>query len=233
MKLLLISNSTNAGEEYLRYPLPEIGRFLQGVREIVFVPYAAVTFSYAEYERRVQARFAELGIRVRSVHRAGDPAALVRRAEAICVGGGNTFALARKMQQQGLMQAILRRIRAGVPYVGWSAGSNVCCPTISTTNDMPIVQPESFRAIGAVKFQINPHYLDANPAGHAGETREQRIREYIEANPRRWVAGLREGCMLRYDDGRLELIGVRPMRMFRKGVEPFEVEPGGDLSFLL
>ena len=99
MKLLLISNSTNAGEEYLRYPLPEIGRFLQGVREIVFVPYAAVTFSYAEYERRVQARFAELGIRVRSVHRAGDPAALVRRAEAICVGGGNTFALARKMQQ--------------------------------------------------------------------------------------------------------------------------------------
>ena len=151
MKLLLISNSTNAGEEYLRYPLPEIGRFLQGVREIVFVPYAAVTFSYAEYERRVQARFAELGIRVRSVHRAGDPAALVRRAEAICVGGGNTFALARKMQQQGLMQAILRRIRAGVPYVGWSAGSNVCCPTISTTNDMPIVQPESFRAIGAVK----------------------------------------------------------------------------------
>ena len=233
MKLLLISNSTNAGEEYLRYPLPEIGRFLQGVREIVFVPYAAVTFSYAEYERRVQARFAELGIRVRSVHRAGDPAALVRRAEAICVGGGNTFALARKMQQQGLMQAILRRIRAGVPYVGWSAGSNVCCPTISTTNDMPIVQPESFRAIGAVKFQINPHYLDANPAGHAGETREQRIREYIEANPRRWVAGLREGCMLRYDDGRLELIGGQPMRMFRKGVEPFEVEPGGDLSFLL
>ncbi len=233
MKLLLISNSTNAGEEYLRYPLPEIGRFLPGVREIVFVPYAAVTFSYAEYERRVQARFAELGIRVRSVHRAGDPAALVRRAEAICVGGGNTFALARKMQQQGLMQAILRRIRAGVPYVGWSAGSNVCCPTISTTNDMPIVQPESFRAIGAVKFQINPHYLDANPAGHAGETREQRIREYIEANPRRWVAGLREGCMLRYDGGRLELIGGRPMRMFRKGVEPFEVEPGGDLSFLL
>ena len=233
MKLLLISNSTNAGEEYLRYPLPEIGRFLQGVREIVFVPYAAVTFSYAEYERRVQARFAELGIRVRSVHRAGDPAALVRRAEAICVGGGNTFALARKMQQQGLMQAILRRIRAGVPYVGWSAGSNVCCPTISTTNDMPIVQPESFRAIGAVKFKINPRYLDANPAGHAGETREQRIREYIEANPRRWVAGLREGCMLRYDGGRLELIGGRPMRMFRKGVEPFEVEPGGDLSFLL
>ena len=124
MKLLLISNSTNAGEEYLRYPLPEIGRFLQGVREIVFVPYAAVTFSYAEYERRVQARFAELGIRVRSVHRAGDPAALVRRAEAICVGGGNTFALARKMQQQGLMQAILRRIRACPTSAGRPAATS-------------------------------------------------------------------------------------------------------------
>jgi len=233
MKLLLISNSTNAGEEYLRYPLPRIGRFLEGVREVAFVPYAAVTFSYAEYERRVAARFAELGIRLRSVHREADPARAVRRAEAICVGGGNTFALTRKMQEQGLMQAILRKIKAGTPYVGWSAGSNVCCPTLCTTNDMPIVQPESFRTIGAVKFQINPHYLDANPEGHAGETREQRILEYIEANPRRWVAGLREGCMLRYENGRLELIGKRSMRMFRKGVDPFEVQPGDDLSFLL
>ncbi|MCM1301267.1 MAG: dipeptidase PepE [Bacteroides cellulosilyticus] len=233
MKLLLISNSTNAGEEYLRYPLPEIGRTLAGVREIAFVPYAAVTFSYAEYERKVQERLGELGIRVRSVHRAADPARMIRSAEAICVGGGNTFALTKKMQEQGLMQAIRRRIRAGVPYVGWSAGSNVCCPTISTTNDMPIVEPASFRAIGALKFQINPHYLDANPAGHAGETREQRILEFIEANPRRWVAGLREGCMLRYEDDRLELLGKRPMRMFRKGMEPFEVEPGADLSFLL
>ncbi|MDE6507491.1 MAG: dipeptidase PepE [Alistipes sp.] len=233
MKLLLISNSTNAGEEYLRYPLPEIGRFLEGVREIAFVPYAAVTFSYAEYERRVAARFAELGIRVRSVHRAVDPVRMIRRGEAVCVGGGNTFALTKKMQEQGLIQAIRDRIRAGIPYVGWSAGSNVCCPTISTTNDMPIVQPESFRAIGAVKFQINPHYLDANPQGHAGETREQRILEFIEANPRRWVAGLREGCMLRYEDQRLELIGKRPMRIFRKGVEPFEVKAGDDLSFLL
>ena len=164
MKLLLISNSTNAGEPYLQYPLPEIARFLKGVREVVFVPYAAVTFSYAEYERRVAARFAELGIRLRSVHRAADAAHMIRHAEAVCVGGGNTFALTKKMQEQGLMKALLARIRGGMPYVGWSAGSNVCCPTIRTTNDMPIVEPESFRAIGAVKFQINPHYLDANPA---------------------------------------------------------------------
>lgn len=131
------------------------------------------------------------------------------------------------------MSAILKRVKEGVPYVGWSAGSNVCCPTICTTNDMPIVEPESFKAINAVKFQINPHYLDANPEGHAGETREQRILEYIEANPRRYVVGLREGCMLRYVDGKLELLGSRPMRIFKKGVETYEVVAGDDLSFLL
>ena len=189
MRLLLISNSTNAGEAYLAYPMPRIGEFLRGVREVAFVPYAAVTFSYADYERRVQARFSELGIRVRSVHRAADPAAMIRRAEAICVGGGNTFALAKKMQEQGLMRAIRNRVKAGVPYVGWSAGSNVACPAISTTNDMPIVEPESFRAVGAVKFQINSHYLDANPEGHAGETREVRLLEFVAANPRRYAVG--------------------------------------------
>ncbi|MBR5850848.1 MAG: dipeptidase PepE [Alistipes sp.] len=232
MKLLLISNSTNAGEEYLRYPMPEIEKFLHGVKEVVFVPYAAVTFSYAAYEQKVQARFAELGIRVRSVHRSKDPKKIIREAEAICVGGGNTFALTKKMQEQGLMTAILRKIKAGTPYVGWSAGSNVSCPTICTTNDMPIVEPGSFKAIGAIPFQINPHYLDANPEGHAGETREQRILEYIEANPRRWVVGLREGCMLHYENEQLQLIGPRPMRIFRKGQPIREVVAGDDLSFL-
>lgn len=233
MKLLLISNSTNAGEPYLQYPMPEIGRFLTGVREVVFVPYAAVTFSYAEYEAKVQARFSELGIRIRSVHRSKTPAQMIRNAEAICVGGGNTFALVKKMQEQGLLAPILRKLKGGTPYVGWSAGSNVACPTLCTTNDMPIVQPLSFKTIGAVKFQINPHYLDAHPEGHAGETREKRIQEYIEANPRRYVVGLREGCMLRYEEGRLELIGKRPMRIFKKGCEPREVHAGDDLSFLL
>ena len=230
---MLTSNSTNAGEAYLQYPIAQIASFLQGVKEIAFVPYAAVTFSYAEYEAKVQARFDEIGIKVRSVHRAKDPRKMILQAEAICVGGGNTFALTKKMQEQGLIQAIRRKISAGTPYVGWSAGSNVTCPTICTTNDMPIVQPESFKAIGAVKFQINPHYLDANPEGHAGETREQRILEYIKANPRRWVVGLREGCMLKLEDGKMELIGSRPMRIFKYGVKTFEVNAGDDLSFLL
>lgn len=233
MNLLLISNSTNAGEAYLQYPIAQIAEFLRGVKEVVFVPYAAVTFSYAAYEAKVQQRFNEIGVRVRSIHRSKNPRRDILQAEAICVGGGNTFALTKKMQEQGLMSAILRKIKAGTPYVGWSAGSNVSCPTICTTNDMPIVQPESFKAIGAVKFQINPHYLDANPEGHAGETREQRILEYIEANPRRYVVGLREGCMLRLHDGKMELIGKRPMRIFKKGVETFEVNAGDDLSFLL
>ena len=233
MNLLLISNSTNAGEPYLQYPIKNIGNFLAGVKEVVFVPYAAVTFSYAEYEAKVQARFNEIGVKVRSIHRAKNPRKMIREAEAICVGGGNTFALAKKMQQQGLMTAILSKIKQGTPYVGWSAGSNVCCPTICTTNDMPIVEPESFKAIGAVRFQINPHYLDANPEGHAGETREQRIEEYIEANPRRYVVGLREGCMLRLMDGKLELIGSRPMRIFKRSQIAYEVNSGDDLSFLL
>ena len=233
MNLLLISNSTNAGEPYLKYPINEIAKTLEGVKEIVFIPYAAVTFSYDEYERKVQNRFDEIGIKVRSIHHAVNKRNFIKHAEAIMIGGGNTFALLKKMQEEDLLDIIFRRVKAGVPYVGWSAGSNVTCPTICTTNDMPIVQPQSFRAIGLMPFQINPHYLDANPEGHAGETREQRIAEYVVANPTMWVVGLREGCMLRYVDGELSLIGPRPLRIFRNGIEPYEVHAGESLDFLL
>lgn len=233
MNLLLISNSTNAGEEYLKYPIAEIAKTLKGVSEVVFIPYAAVTFSYDEYEAKVQARFNEIGIKVKSIHHALNKRNFLRNAEAVVIGGGNTFALLKRMQEEDLLDVIHRRVKGGMPYVGWSAGSNVTCPTICTTNDMPIVQPESFRAIGLVTFQINPHYLDANPVGHAGETREQRILEYLEANRSRYVVGLREGCMLRIDDNGIELIGSRPMRIFKKGQPTYEVNPGEDLSFLL
>ncbi len=233
MNLLLISNSTNAGEPYLKYPIEEIKKTLAGVTEVVFIPYAAVTFSYDEYERKVQERFNEIGIKVNSVHRALNKRNFVRHAQAIVIGGGNTFALLKKMQEEDLLDTIFRRVKAGTPYIGWSAGSNVTCPTICTTNDMPIVQPASFRAIGLVPFQINPHYLDANPEGHAGETREQRILEYLEANRSRYVVGLREGCMLRITDNNIELIGSRTMRIFKKGMETYEVAPGSDISFLI
>ncbi|MBR5137941.1 MAG: dipeptidase PepE [Alistipes sp.] len=233
MNLLLISNSTNAGEPYLKYPIGEIAKTLEGVTEVVFIPYAAVTFSYDEYERKVQERFNEIGIKVSSVHKALNKRNFVRHAQAIMIGGGNTFALLKKMQEEDLLDVIFRRVKAGVPYIGWSAGSNVTCPTICTTNDMPIVQPESFRAIGLVPFQINPHYLDANPEGHAGETREQRINEYLEANRSRYVVGLREGCMLRINDEGIQLIGSRPMRIFKKGITTYEVQPGDDIEFLI
>ena len=233
MNLLLISNSTNAGEEYLKYPIAEIAKTLQGVSEVVFIPYAAVTFSYDEYEAKVQARFNEIGIKVKSIHHALNKRNFLRNAEAVVIGGGNTFALLKRMQEEDLLDVIHRRVKSGMPYIGWSAGSNVTCPTICTTNDMPIVQPESFRAIGLVSFQINPHYLDANPVGHAGETREQRILEYLEANRSRYVVGLREGCMLHIDDNGIELIGSRPMRIFKKGQPTYEVNPGDDISFLL
>ena len=233
MNLLLISNSTNAGEEYLKYPIAEIAKTLNGVSEVVFIPYAAVTFSYDEYEAKVQARFNEIGIKVKSIHHALNKRNFLRNAEAVVIGGGNTFALLKKMQEEDLLDVIHRRVKGGMPYVGWSAGSNVTCPTICTTNDMPIVQPESFRAIGLVSFLINPHYLDANPEGHAGETREQRILEYLEANRSRYVVGLREGCMLRIDNNGIELIGSRPMRIFKKGQPTYEVNPGDDISFLL
>ena len=233
MNLLLISNSTNAGEPYLKYPIEEIKKTLEGVSEVVFIPYAAVTFSYDEYERKVQERFNEIGIKVNSVHHALNKRNFVRHAQAIVIGGGNTFALLKKMQEEDLLDTIFRRVKAGIPYIGWSAGSNVTCPTICTTNDMPIVQPASFRAIGLVPFQINPHYLDANPEGHAGETREQRINEYIEANRSRYVVGLREGCMLRIDDNGIQLIGSRPMRIFKKGVATYEVQPGENIDFLI
>ena len=217
----------------MKYPIAEIAKTLDGITEVAFVPYAAVTFSYDEYEAKVQQRFDELGIKVRSVHRALNKRNFIRHAQAIVIGGGNTFALLKKMQEEDLLDMIHRRVKAGVPYIGWSAGSNVTCPTICTTNDLPLVEPASFRAIGLVPFQINPHYLDANPVGHAGETREQRILEYIEANRSRYVVGLREGCMLRINDSGIELIGSRPMRIFHKGIETYEVQPGDNIEFLM
>lgn len=233
MRLLLISNSTNAGEEYLKYPIGEIGQFLSCANEALFIPYAAVTFSYDEYAEKVQKRFDEIDIRVRPIHREANPVRAIMEAEAVVIGGGNTFALIKMMQDNGLLEPLRERLREGLPYVGWSAGSNVACPTIRTTNDMPIVEPRSFEAIGAVGFQINPHYLDANPEGHAGETREQRIEEFISANPGVYVAGLREGCMLHLEGNKLMLRGPKPMRIFHSGESPREIREGEDLSFLL
>jgi len=234
MDLLLISNSTNPGEPYLDYPKHEIARILKpGVQKALFLPFAAVTFSFDLYEEKVRERFNEVGLEVESIHRADNAKEAVRNADAIVVGGGNTWQLTRMIHNLDLVDVIREKVLTGTPYVGWSAGSNVACPTIRTTNDMPIIDPAGFHAFNLVPFQINPHYLDANPEGHAGETREQRIQEFIEINPDLWVVGLREGTMLRVRNTSVELIGPRPARLFRKGSEPIEVRPGENLDFLM
>jgi dipeptidase E len=234
MRLLLISNSTNAGEEYLDYPKSNIRSFL-GEKPVkaLFIPYAAVTFSFDLYEEKVRNRFREVGHDVISIHRFDDPVKAVEEAEAIVVGGGNTWQLLKMVQDNNLIDAVVRKVTGGTPYIGWSAGSNLACPTIRTTNDMAITEPRSFNAFRLIPFQINPHYLDANPAGHAGETREQRIEEFIEVNPGMYVLGLREGTMLLVEKGKMKLIGPRKARIFLRGNAPAEMSEGEDLTFLL
>ena len=234
MKLLLISNSTMPGEAYLDYPKYEIKKFL-GPKPLtaLFIPYAAVTFSFDLYEQKVAERFGELVYQVKSIHHFQDPVQAVKDAQVIVVGGGNTWQLVRMLHDHNLMKVIHDKVLEGTPYVGWSAGSNVACPTLRTTNDMPIIDPRGFDTTHLVPFQINPHYLDANPEGHGGETREQRIEEFLEINPNTYVVGLREGTMLLVEDHQMCLIGKRTARIFKKGHLPVEMSEQDDLSFLL
>jgi dipeptidase E len=235
MNLLLISNSTNSGESYLEYCKQDIAAFLKsnGVSNALFFPFAAVTFSYDEYEKRVQEKLSPLGISVQSIHRAAHPKQAVEQAQAVVVGGGNTFHLLKNIYDLELIEAVQSKVKSGAPYVGWSAGSNLACPTICTTNDMPIVEPRSLAALNLISFQINPHYLDVHAEGHAGETREQRILEYIAANRNRYVAGLREGCMFYVQGKNLKLVGNRNLRVFKHGATPQEYAPASDLQFLM
>ncbi len=234
MNLLLISNSTMPGEPYLDYPKQEMARFL-GEKPLtaLFIPYAAVTFSFDQYVEKVEERFTEIGHHIAGIHTFENSVNAVLDAEAIVVGGGNTWQLVRMMHDRNLMQAIREKVLGGTPFIGWSAGANVACPTLRTTNDMPIIDPKSFNTMNLVPFQINPHYLDAHPDGHAGETREQRIREFTEINPKVYVVGLREGSMLYRKDDNLRLIGGHPVRIFRKDEAPREIYPNEDLNFLL
>lgn len=234
MRLLLISNSTMAGEPFLEYPKPEIQKFL-GKEPVtaVFIPYAAVTFSFDEYCTKVQERFSETGHQIRGIHTFSDPVKAVEEAEALVVGGGNTWQLVRMLNDNKLMNPVRERVFNGMPYIGWSAGANVACPTLRTTNDMPIVDPKGFDCFGLVPFQINPHYLDAHTQGHAGETRDQRIAEFTTLNPEIYVAGLREGSMLKLENNGLELIGKPGCKVFRHNTQPVEYKAGDDLSFLM
>lgn len=234
MKLLLLSNSTNAGEAYLSYPIHNIRAFLgENPVEALFIPYAAVTFSYDEYEQKVNNALSAIGHQVKSIHHFENPQEAIKNAKVIIVGGGNTWKLVRTMRDNGLIELIHNKVIGGTPYIGWSAGSNVACPTLKTTNDMPIIDPKGFDTINLIPFQINPHYLDANPDNHAGETRETRIKEFIEINQSTTVVGLREGCLFWIEDKTVKFIGSKTVRIFRHGHEAQELSSKDDFSFLL
>jgi dipeptidase E len=219
MNLLLLSNSRSPDGSFLTHAGTAIAELAGERRRATFVPYASVTASWDAYTARVAQALAPLGIELASAHQAQDPAASVERAELIIVGGGNTFALLKHCRELGLLQTIAQRARAGVPYIGWSAGANLACPTIRTTNDMPIVDPGGFDALGLVAFQINPHYTNALPPGHQGETRDQRIAEYLAANREQRVVGLPEGDWLRVQASRVQLHGPHEAFLFAHGAQ--------------
>lgn len=231
--LLLLSNSRNPGGEYLAHATGAMADLLGPTpRRLVFVPYAAVTFSFDDYTARVREVFERLGHGVVSLHEGG-PLGLLAAADGVVVGGGNTFRLLERLHATGLFAAIRARVAAGMPYIGWSAGANLAGPTIRTTNDMPIIQPPSFDALGFVPFQLNPHYTDQTIPNHGGESRDERIAEFLALNPAETVVGLREGSWLRQEGDSLRLGGPHPLRVFRAGVAVSDLEPGSDLASLL
>lgn len=230
-RLLLISNSTLHGSGYLDHAEREIRDFLGDAKRVLFVPYAL--HDRDKYAAQARERFAKMGYELDSIHTTNEPAQAVRNTDAIFIGGGNTFRLLKALYDHDLLGAIRQRVTDGMLYIGSSAGSNVAAPTIRTTNDMPIVQPPSFEALGLVSFQINPHYLDADPnSTHKGETREERIVQFLEENETP-VVGLREGAMLRIEDGRTLLKGSTGARIFRRGSEPVEILPGSFIDSMI
>jgi len=230
-RLLLFSNSTNHGQGYLDHGIEEIRDFLGGIGRVLFVPFAL--HDRAGYAAKFRERLAREGIEVDELVADATARRLIETAGAVFVGGGNTFRLLRIVQEERLLAPLRERALAGMPYLGASAGINLACPTIRTTNDMPIVEPPSFDALGLVPFQINPHYLDPEPGStHMGETREQRLTEFLEDNDR-VVVGLREGAWIRVEGESARLGGARGARILRRGTEPEERPPGATLDDLL
>jgi dipeptidase E len=229
---LLLSSTSVHGYGPAEHAMEAFAEIVGGAREILFVPFAVADDD--SYTTRFGEVLAPLGVPLVGLHAVPDPIAAVERAEVLFIGGGNTFRLLDALWQRSLVEPIRRRVQAGaLRFIGSSAGTNMACPSLRTTNDMPIVQPPSFEALGLVPFQINPHYQDPDPSTtHRGETREQRILEFLEENDVA-VLGLREGSWLRRRGSSLLLDGIFGARLFRRGHEPQEFRPGDDLSFLL
>lgn len=227
-KLLLISNSSGKNQGYLDYCAEEIQKFLGNITEITFVPFAIA--DYDMYEKVAKERFAKMGITLTSIHHSTNQKETIEKSEAVFIGGGNTFRLLNQLYKNDLIEVLQHKIENGMPYIGTSAGSNMACPTIKTTNDMPIIYPPSFDALNVIPFQINPHYLDPEPNSiHNGETRAQRIKEYLEENNLS-VVGLREQSWILIEDDKFTLGGFNSARIFEKNKEPYEVEVDSVLS---
>jgi len=231
VRLLLISNSTLYGSGYLDHAETEIRDFLGNAKNIVFVPFAL--YDRRAYSEQARNRLQAMGYSLVSIHDVSNANRALKQADAIFVGGGNTFRLLAGLYHHDLLESIRRRVQAGAAYIGSSAGSIVACPSLKTTKDMPIVQPPSFDALGLVNFQISPHYLDPDPTSkHMGETQEERIVQFLEENEAP-VIGLREGVILRIENGEITLKGSSGARIFRRGCAPVEAMSGQRLNDLL
>lgn len=222
-RILLASTSTVYGGTYLSYLQDELIDFFTGIDEILFVPYARPSgITHDEYTQIAQQFFNRVGKRVVGLHTFADPKKAIRQAKAIFTGGGNTFVLVNQLYGLEVMDVLREAVEKGTLYMGTSAGSNIAGQTMQTTNDMPIVYPPSFKTLGLVPFNINPHYLDPDPQSkHKGETRETRIKEFHVFNDTP-VIGLREGSWLRVEDEKVSLKGDLTARIFLKGQESYE-----------
>lgn len=231
-KLLLLSNSRNPGGGWLDHAEPLIRDFLgAGRRKILFIPFAAVTMSFDAYVAMAAKRLAKMGYAVTGAHRTKPLS--IRKYDAIVAGGGNTFQLLAEVRQRKWLAPIRARVKAGVPFIGWSAGANLACPTIRTTNDMPVIDPGGFDALGLVPFQVNPHYTERKLKGHGGEARDERIAEFLAVNPTVAVLGIREGSALKVEGASAKLLLGPGARLFRHGRKPRDLRSGADLSALL
>lgn len=231
--MIIASTSTLYNGTYLSYLTPQLQPHFEGVKELLFIPFARPGgISHDAYTSKVSVFFAALGINVRGIHEFENPKQAIANAEAIFTGGGNTFVLVDMMYRYDLFETISQAVTNGVPYLGTSAGSNICGLTMGTTNDMPIVYPLSFKTLGLVSFNINPHYLDPlEGSTYMGETRETRINEFHFYNPHP-VIGLREGSWLEVMGDKITLKGNLSARLFQQGKEAIELESGTDLSNL-
>ncbi|MGN0095553.1 MAG: dipeptidase PepE [Corynebacterium sp.] len=225
-RALLMSSSRKDNLGYLEHADPQLRTILDGTsRKVLFIPYAAVSFSYDVYEDLTSPAFSAAGAELTSIHRYNDPASAVENADVIAVGGGNSFALLKRLYDAALVDRIRERVQTGqASYIGWSAGTNVATPSIRTTNDMPIIEPPTLSSIGLVPFQINPHFIPGKPAGHNGESREERLQEFTTINPTEDVLALYEGGALYVNGSDATVLGEKDALVFSHGADPHTID---------